>query len=237
MLKSVWRPAVSVAGLAVIAGFAFGSAAQAESIQKQCSEKYQSAKAANSLNGETWNQFYKQCAAELKGGGAATTTSAPPPQRPRRPRQPRQPRPRLRPRQPRLRQRRSIGGIRMRPPRPAPLRLSRAAMWCSPTRSHPNIRASRPGGRGSRLATTNIAPTRRPAETAASNGSRRAAAITASATSTLRVSEPLRIAKERDGRGNSPAFVFQGISTVAPVVARDSSASCTATMSASGRVT
>ncbi|MDR3408291.1 MAG: hypothetical protein P4L68_07320 [Methylovirgula sp.] len=79
MLKSVWRPAVSIAGLAVIAGFAFGSAAQAESIQKQCSEKYQAAKAANSLNGETWNQFYKQCAADLKGGGAATTTSAPPP--------------------------------------------------------------------------------------------------------------------------------------------------------------
>ncbi|MGP8231136.1 MAG: hypothetical protein ACLQL2_00510 [Methylovirgula sp.] len=78
MLKSVWRPAVSVAGLAVIAGFTFGSAAQAESVQKQCSTKYQAAKAANSLNGETWNQFYKQCAAELKGGGAATT-SAPPP--------------------------------------------------------------------------------------------------------------------------------------------------------------
>ncbi len=84
MLKSVWRPAVSVAGLAVIAGFAFGGAAQAESIQKQCSVKYQSAKAANSLNGETWNQFYKQCSAELKGGGGAATsapatTSAPPP--------------------------------------------------------------------------------------------------------------------------------------------------------------
>jgi hypothetical protein len=79
MLKSVWRPAVSLAGLAVIAGFAFSSAAQAESIQKQCSAKYQAAKAANTLNGESWNQFYKQCAAELKGGAAPAATSAPPP--------------------------------------------------------------------------------------------------------------------------------------------------------------
>ena len=75
MLKSAWRPAVSVAGLAVIAGFAFGGAAQAELVQKQCSVKYQSAKAANSLNGETWNQFYKQCSAELKGGGGAATSA------------------------------------------------------------------------------------------------------------------------------------------------------------------
>lgn len=79
MLKSVWRPAVSIAGLAVIAGFAFSSAAQAELIQKQCSAKYQAAKAANTLSGESWNQFYKQCAAELKGGGAPAATSAPPP--------------------------------------------------------------------------------------------------------------------------------------------------------------
>ena len=78
MLNHVWRPAVAAAGFA-FAGFAFGGAAQAESIQKQCSTKYQAAKASNSLNGETWNQFYKQCAAELKGGGGAMTTSAPPP--------------------------------------------------------------------------------------------------------------------------------------------------------------
>lgn len=90
MSNHVWRPAVAVAGFAVAAALAFGGTAQAESIQKQCSVKYQAAKAANSLNGETWNQFYKQCAAELKGGGSAaapapaapsatTTTSAPPP--------------------------------------------------------------------------------------------------------------------------------------------------------------
>jgi hypothetical protein len=51
--------------------------ARAESIQKQCSVKYQAAKAANSLNGEKWNEFYKQCAAELKGAPAAAPASAP----------------------------------------------------------------------------------------------------------------------------------------------------------------
>ncbi len=88
MLHHVWRPASVVAGLAFAAGLAFGGAAQAESVQKECSVKYQAAKAANSLGGETWNQFYKQCAAELKGGGSAaapasapatTTTYTPPP--------------------------------------------------------------------------------------------------------------------------------------------------------------
>ncbi len=79
MLDHVWRPAIAAAGLGLIAAVAFGGSAQAESVQKQCSAKYQAAKASNSLNGETWNQFYKQCSAELKGGGAAATTSAPPP--------------------------------------------------------------------------------------------------------------------------------------------------------------
>lgn len=85
MLHHVWRPAAAVAGLAFAAGLAFGGTAQAESVQKQCSAKYQSAKSSNSLNGETWNQFYKQCATELKGGSAAAPAqtsapaSAPPP--------------------------------------------------------------------------------------------------------------------------------------------------------------
>jgi heat shock protein HtpX len=37
-----------------------------ESIQRQCSQKYQAAKAENSLGGQTWTPFYEQCAAELK---------------------------------------------------------------------------------------------------------------------------------------------------------------------------
>jgi hypothetical protein len=75
MFAFLSRPLVPVAAaLAVIAGTAFVGSAQAESVKKQCSEKYQAAKAANTLNGETWNQFYKQCAAELKAAAEPATT-------------------------------------------------------------------------------------------------------------------------------------------------------------------
>jgi hypothetical protein len=85
MLDFKWRPTLAFAGIAVIAGFTLAGEARAESIQKQCSAKYQAAKTANSLNGQTWNEFYKQCAADLKGAEApsapppTTTQAAPPP--------------------------------------------------------------------------------------------------------------------------------------------------------------
>ena len=47
-----------------------------------CSEKYQAAKAANALNGDTWPQFYSKCTAEVKASppaAAAATTEAPAP--------------------------------------------------------------------------------------------------------------------------------------------------------------
>lgn len=64
---------LAFAGAALIAGFVLIAPASAESIQKQCSEKYQAAKAANTLNGQTWNEFRKQCGAELKGEAPAAT--------------------------------------------------------------------------------------------------------------------------------------------------------------------
>jgi hypothetical protein len=81
MFDLVWRPGLAFAGIALIAALTLAGEARAESIQKQCSVKYQAAKAANTLNGQTWNEFYKQCAAELKGAPAsgAATPSAPPP--------------------------------------------------------------------------------------------------------------------------------------------------------------
>ncbi len=82
---------VSVAGAAVFAAtfsFALGNAHAASAVQKECSEKYQAAKSANSLNGMSYNQFYSQCAAAAKAGpapaaaapapAAASTTAAPP---------------------------------------------------------------------------------------------------------------------------------------------------------------
>jgi hypothetical protein len=83
MFAFLSRPLMPVAAaLAVIAGSAFVGTAQAESVRKQCSEKYQAAKTANTLNGQTWNQFYKQCSADLKATAEPTTTepaTTPPP--------------------------------------------------------------------------------------------------------------------------------------------------------------
>jgi hypothetical protein len=45
-------------------------------IQKECSEKYQAAKAANQLGGKTYNQFYKECAAAVRAGGAPEAAPA-----------------------------------------------------------------------------------------------------------------------------------------------------------------
>jgi hypothetical protein len=76
MVQFVGRP--GLAFVALIACLSIAGEASAESIQKQCSSKYQAAKAANSLNGQNWNQFYKQCAAELKGAPASSAPAAAP---------------------------------------------------------------------------------------------------------------------------------------------------------------
>ncbi len=70
----------SSAVLALSLGFASSSAFAASAIQKECSQKYQAAKAANTLNGMKYNEYYKQCAAAAKAGGTApapTPTTAP----------------------------------------------------------------------------------------------------------------------------------------------------------------
>ena len=38
----------------------------AQDVRHLCSEKYQAAKAAGTLNGEAWPQFYRKCTAETK---------------------------------------------------------------------------------------------------------------------------------------------------------------------------
>ena len=53
----------------------------AQDVRHMCSEKYQAAKAAGTLNGETWPQFYSKCTAEAKGtppaAAAAPAAAAP----------------------------------------------------------------------------------------------------------------------------------------------------------------
>jgi hypothetical protein len=73
------RISQTLLGAAVFAAVGlFGAApSQAQTAIQQCSAKYQAAKTANTLNGQTWNQFRSQCQAELRAQPAAATTPAP----------------------------------------------------------------------------------------------------------------------------------------------------------------
>lgn len=88
--SSLCAAAVAVTALGLTLSAPAVSAKSA--IQTECSAKYQAAKAANTLNGQTYNQFYKQCAAEAKAAGgtapAAPTTPAAAPAAPAAPAKP-----------------------------------------------------------------------------------------------------------------------------------------------------
>ena len=69
----------------LLLGFAMASAvfglapsrdSWAQDVRHLCSEKYQAAKAAGTLNGETWPQFYSRCTAEAKANPAAAAPAA-----------------------------------------------------------------------------------------------------------------------------------------------------------------
>jgi len=74
------RGSLVLAGFAAalaFAGLALPGAGLAQDIRHMCSEKYQAAKAAGTLGGETWPQFYSRCTAELKANPPGGATSAP----------------------------------------------------------------------------------------------------------------------------------------------------------------
>ena len=65
-----FRSALMLAGAVALIGL--GSAAQAEeSAMKQCADKWQAAKTANTTGGVSYLQFSSKCRAELKAGAAA----------------------------------------------------------------------------------------------------------------------------------------------------------------------
>jgi hypothetical protein len=71
---------VSISAASILFGLVpFGRTA-AQDVRHLCSEKYQAAKAAGTLNGETWPQFYSRCTAEAKANApaAAPAAAAPP---------------------------------------------------------------------------------------------------------------------------------------------------------------
>jgi len=77
MFLNFTRSAALVSIAAGLFGVTLAGAAHAESVRKQCSTKYQAAKAANTLNGQSWNQFYTQCAAQEKAGDTAPAAAKP----------------------------------------------------------------------------------------------------------------------------------------------------------------
>lgn len=52
-------------------GLMLSSDSWAQDVRHLCSEKYQAAKAAGTLNGDTWPQFYSKCTAEAKANPPA----------------------------------------------------------------------------------------------------------------------------------------------------------------------
>jgi len=70
---------IGSAFFSAIVVLALAGPAAAQSVRKECSVKYQAAKAAGTLNGQAWPQFYSQCAAEAKTDAPAATpaTAAP----------------------------------------------------------------------------------------------------------------------------------------------------------------
>ncbi|ACK50639.1 conserved hypothetical protein; putative signal peptide [Methylocella silvestris BL2] len=69
---------IAISVLSALFGAAFMNPGAAQTVRKDCSEKYQAAKAAGTLNGLAWPQFYSQCAAEAKAGAAAAAPAAAP---------------------------------------------------------------------------------------------------------------------------------------------------------------
>ena len=61
---------VSVSAAAILFGLVTFEQSVAQDVGHICSEKYQSAKAAGTLNGETWPQFYSRCTTEAKANAA-----------------------------------------------------------------------------------------------------------------------------------------------------------------------
>ena len=128
---------------------------------QECSTKYKAAQAAGTLKGMKWNDFRKaECGPDASAAAPATVPTNTAPAAPLPPHAQRQ-----------LSRRRHQ-------------RLQ--AMQCSPPRCHRNTPASPQAKRACTPALINTMPTRRVMPTAGSFGSKKAAAITASATGTLR---------------------------------------------------
>jgi hypothetical protein len=75
--------AIGVAAMMLAGAFGLAAtAANAESVMKECGADWKAAKAAGTTNGQTWNEFLKTCEAQKKAAApaaAATPAAAPAP--------------------------------------------------------------------------------------------------------------------------------------------------------------
>jgi hypothetical protein len=82
MIATSVRIALSALFLAGAMALATAGAAEAQSIMRQCGDEWKAAKANNTTNGMTWQQFLAQCRAQKAGAAtpaAATPAAAPAP--------------------------------------------------------------------------------------------------------------------------------------------------------------
>lgn len=75
--QASFRSASALVLAGAVAFISLGSAAHAESVMKQCGEKWQAAKAAGTTGGMSYLQFSSKCRAELKAQPAAPAAAAP----------------------------------------------------------------------------------------------------------------------------------------------------------------
>ena len=79
--------AIGLAALLLAGAFGLAaSAANAESVMKECGADWKAAKAAGTTNGQTWNEFLKTCEAQKKGAARPPPSRAGCSRPPRRPR-------------------------------------------------------------------------------------------------------------------------------------------------------
>jgi len=76
MKNQLFRLAVSAFLLAAAMGLATTGAARAQSVMKECGNEWKAAKANNTTNGMTWQQFLAQCRAQKAAAPAAASAPA-----------------------------------------------------------------------------------------------------------------------------------------------------------------
>jgi len=74
-----FRAVVSALLVAGAMGLAATGAARAESVMKECGNEWKAAKANNTTNGMTWQQFLSQCRAQRAAAPAPSPAAAPAP--------------------------------------------------------------------------------------------------------------------------------------------------------------